>query len=71
MSKRKGGDGHTYWLIYIDDLFPVESTKTCSACNVTQDLSGSTNFCPACGRKMVGEKRIDINEAIKFYNKGF
>lgn len=71
MSKRKCGDGHAYWLVFVDDLFPQESTKTCSACNETQDLSGSRNFCPECGRKMFGERRIDINAAIEFYNKGF
>lgn len=50
-AQRKGK-----WIMHIDDLFPVESTKECSKCHHEQSLIIDDNFCPNCGAEMKGEE---------------
>lgn len=52
-AQRKGK-----WIMHIDDLFPVESTKECSKCHHEQSLIIDDNFCPNCGARM--SKRLQV-----------
>ena len=41
------------WIKHPDELFPMESTQTCSNCNQSEFMFISNdNYCPACGAKM-------------------
>lgn len=63
--KKKNGE----WIFDIDDLFPEESTQTCSICHATQFTSIiNDNYCPNCGTKMKNnyDKRLqDLESNIR------
>jgi rubrerythrin len=44
---------HARWIKHPDELFPMESTQTCSNCNQSEFIFISNdNYCPNCGAKM-------------------
>lgn len=44
---------HARWIKHPDELFPMESTQTCSNCNQSELMTISNdNYCPNCGAKM-------------------